>query len=169
MRNSLLTLTITLLLCTAHPVAAASETVNEDPASNYRVLQWPELVPEGWEPPLIPPAHNEVEAKGVDPSAVVSELGQKLVTLPGYMRPVVFEGNEVSEFLLVPYLPHQIKQHAHLESNQMVYVTLYEPVKVDKPLDPIWVVGTMTLDAVYTDEGMAAYSIVEAVTTDYRY
>ena len=169
MRNSLLTLTISLLLCAAQSIAAAPETEQEDPASNYRVLQWPELVPEGWEPPLIPPAHNEVEAKGVDPSAVVSELGQQLVTLPGYMRPVVFEGNEVSEFLLVSYLPHQIKQHAHLESNQMVYVTLYEPVKVERPLDPIWVVGTMTLDAVYTVEGMAAYSIVEALTTEYRY
>lgn len=166
-RQKLILFSLLVWLASATSVAAQSE--QGAPAANYRVLEWQELVPEGWEPPLVPPAHNELAKQGVDPSSVVLELGQKLVTLPGYMRPVVFEGNVVSEFLLVPFLPHQIKQHAHLEPNQMVYVSLIEPVPVDNPLEPVWVVGTMTLDAVFTDEGLAAYSIGDALMTEYRY
>ncbi len=168
-RHGLNTLVLSSLLLCAGPSTSAAAEPREDPTSNYRVLDWQDLVPEDWEPPVVPPAHNEVASRGVDPGAVVSELEQQLVTLPGYMRPVVFSENEVSEFLLVPFLPHQVKHHAHLESNQMVYVRLLEPVPVDNPMAPIWVVGTMTTDAVFTDEGLAAYSILDAVMTDYRY
>ncbi len=170
MKSALPTFVLSILLTLpSSTIALATGTAEEDPSAHYRVLEWAELVPEGWEPPLIPPAHNEVEAAGVDRSAVVTELGQQLVTLPGYMRPVVYRDNEVAEFILVPYLPHQVKQHAHLEANQMVYVALHEPVRVENPMAPVWVVGTMTLDAVFTEEGFAAYSIVDALTTEYRY
>ncbi len=150
-------------------IAQATDAGAVDPATQYRVLQWHELVPENWEPPLVPPAHDTVASSGVDPAAVVSDLDQRLVSLPGYMRPMVFQDNQVSEFLLVPYLPHHLRQHAHLEANQMVYVSLLEPLRVEQPLAPIWVVGTMTTGAVFTDEGLAAYSIVDALVTEYEY
>jgi hypothetical protein len=100
---------------------------------------------------------------------VVEDLDGELAALPGYMKPVVYEGNKVSEFLLVPFLPHQIRAHAHLEPNQMVYVYALEPVVVEQPYEPIWIVGTMSLEPVMTDEGPAAYRMVEAVTTQYEY
>ena len=149
------------------PVAVGASA--EDISARYRMLEWKDLVPEGWEPPLIPPGHDKAETAEVDPAAKVSDLDKQLVTLPGYMKPVVFENNSVSEFLLVPFLPHQVTQHAHLDSNQMVYVSLLEPLQVENPLQPIWVVGTMTLNSVFTDEGAAAYSIVQAVTAEYEY
>jgi hypothetical protein len=102
-------------------------------------------------------------------ASVVIELDQQLAALPGFMKPVVFESNMVSEFLLVPFLPHHTRQHAHFDANQMVYVYLLEPVHVDNPLVPTWVVGTITLDPVMTDEGPAAYRIIDAVTTEYEY
>ena len=147
----------------------SNATVATDPAGAYRVLDWAELVPEGWEPPLVPPAHNNAQEQGVDPAAQLSELNQQLVSIPGFMKPLVFDGDSVSEFLLVPFLPHHVKQHAHLEANQMIYVKLLEPLKVEQPFAPIWVVGTMTLDTEFTDEGYAAYSIPDAVTADYTY
>ena len=140
-----------------------------DITENYRVLEWPDLVPEGWEPPLVAPAHDEVEARGVDPASVVAALDNTLVALPGYRVPVVFEENQVTEFLLVPMLPHHTKQHAHLEPNQRVYVRLIEPIPVENPLQPVWVVGSLTLDAMFTDSGMAAYGIVDALSTPYEY
>ena len=150
--------------------ALSAEDTSNDPASNYRMLQWEELIPAGWEPPLVPEAHNKVETSpDIDPQAIVAELDQQLVSLPGYLRPVVFEGNLVKEFLLVPYLPHHIKQHAHLESNQMVYVSLLEPTPIEAPFSPFWVVGTMTLQPKFTDEGLAAYSIGDALITEYEY
>lgn len=157
---------IALLIFSA--CVSASEQA-EDPLAQYRVLDWKELVPEGWEPPLVPESYDEVGTATVDKASVVTDLDQQLAALPGYMKPVVFEGNEVSEFVLVPFLPFHTRQHAHLDANQMVYVYLLEPVKVDNPLKPLWVVGTITLEAVMTDEGPTAYRIVDGVITEYEY
>jgi hypothetical protein len=150
------------------PSALASGSV-EAAYGNYRVLEWQDLVPDGWEPPLVAPAYDEVSVAEVDETAVVKDLDKQLSALPGYMRPVVYDGNEVSEFLFVPFLPHQITTHAHLEANQMVYVYALKPVVVENPLEPIWVVGEISLEAVMTDEGPAAYRMVDAVTTRYEY
>lgn len=141
----------------------------DDPADQYRVLAWHELVPEGWEPPLVGKAYDKFSTEALDKDAVVDDLDQQLAALPGYMKPVVFEGNKVSEFILVPFLPHQVKAHAHLDPNQMVYVYALEPVEVDQPFEPIWVVGAMSIEPVMTDEGPAAYRMNEAVTTEYEY
>ena len=157
---------ITLLIFSAS-VSASGQA--QDPLSQYRVLEWKELVPEGWEPPLVPDAYDEIETSKIDKTSVVPELDQQLAALPGYMKPVVFEGNQVSEFILVPFLPFHTRQHAHLDANQMVYVYLLEPVQVNNPLEPLWVVGTITLEAVMTDEGPAAYRIVDGVITEYEY
>ena len=73
-------------------IAQATDAGAVDPATQYRVLQWHELVPENWEPPLVPPAHDTVASSGVDPAAVVSDLDQRLVSLPGYSGPYTHEG-----------------------------------------------------------------------------
>jgi hypothetical protein len=152
----------------SHAPAVASDPA-EAPHEHYRVLDWQDLVPDGWEPPLVPRAYDEVSEADVDDTSVVEDLDGELAALPGYMKPVVYEGNKVSEFLLVPFLPHQIRAHAHLEPNQMVYVYAVEPVVVEQPFEPIWIVGAMSLEPVMTDEGPAAYRMVEAVTTSYEY
>lgn len=136
---------------------------------SHETLEWAQLVPDNWEPPLIVPAYDEQEARGVDQDSLVSDLQERKVRLPGFMKPQVFEGNEVSEFLLVPFLQHHVKQHAHLEPNQMVYVTLAEPLAVENPFDPVWVKGTLTLGSVATDEGPAGYSMSNAVAERYEY
>ena len=158
------------LLITGVGLAGSLALANPpDPLSQYRVLDWPDLVPENWEPPLIPIAHDKVEKAGVDPESTVEGLDNTLITLPGFMKPIVFEGNSVSEFLLVPYLPHHIKQHAHLHANQRVYVSLLEPMEIENPMQPLWVIGTMSLEAVFTEDGMAAYSVADGVATEYEY
>ena len=63
----------------------------EDPVSQYRVLEWKDLVAEGWERPLLL-SEEEVSSPRIDPSSLVPELDQKLVAIPGYMRPAVKEG-----------------------------------------------------------------------------
>ena len=170
---SAVTAMLLAIAITAQPVMAESSQAGDQGDSNahenYRVLQWQDLVPAGWEPPLVPTAYDDASAADVDASSVVGELDRQLSALPGYMRPIVFEGNAVSEFLLVPFLPHQITAHAHLDPNQMVYVRSLEPVLVENPLEPIWVVGAMSVEPVMTEEGAAAYQIVDAVTTRYEY
>ena len=149
------------------PSAAYSEG-EEDPLSQYRVLDWEELVPEGWEPPLVAEAYGENETAHIDEGSVVA-FDQQLAVLPGFMKPKVLQGNLVSEFLLVPFLPQHIRKHAHLDANQMVYVYLEEPLQVENPFDPLWVVGTISQEAVMTDEGPAAYRFIGATTTHYDY
>ena len=149
------------------PSAALSQ-VEEDPLSQYRVLDWKELVPEGWEPPLVAEAYGENETAHINEGSVVA-FDQQLAVLPGFMKPKVFQGNLVSEFLLVPFLPQHTRKHAHLEANQMVYAYLQEPLQVENPFDPLWVVGTISQEPVMTDEGPAAYRFVGATTTHYDY
>ena len=117
----------------------------------------------------MPEPYDEVGTNSIDKASMVQELNQQLVDLPGFIKPVVFEGNQVSEFLLVPFLPHHIRQHAHLDPNQMVYVSLLNPIQVENPFNPLWIVGTITLEPVMTDEGPAAYRIADAVATEYEY
>ncbi|TNF89778.1 MAG: DUF3299 domain-containing protein [Gammaproteobacteria bacterium] len=158
-----------LLSLSALSAPATTSESSEAPHENYRVLDWKDLVPEDWEPPLVATAFDEGAETGVDEASVVQDLDGQLAALPGYMKPVVFEGNQVTEFLLVPFLPHQTRAHAHLEANQMVYVYALEPVTVEQPFEPIWIVGALSLEPVMTDEGPAAYRMVEAVTTPYEY
>ena len=165
---SILALIGALLVCNfSGSTVAASD--DRTPETQYRVLAWEDLVPQDWEPPIVPRAHNEAIASPVDPSASVAALDQQLVAIPGFIKPVVFEENQVSEFVLVPLLPHHTKQHAHLDVNQMVYVKLLEPLSVENPMNPLWVIGTMTVQSVFTDEGPVAYRIADAATAEYEY
>jgi hypothetical protein len=132
------------------------------------LLEWQDLVPQGWEPPIIAPAYDAAAARTVDAAALAQKLGGELVQLPGYMKPVVFHDRTVSEFLLVPYLPQHVTQHAHLEPNQMVYVTLEEGFAVENPFKPVWVTGRLQLETRQTDEGPAGYSMVAASVTEYQ-
>ena len=161
----------------------ASEPTSE-PQDQYQVLEWKDLVAEGWERPLLL-SREEVASPGVDESSLVPELDDKLVALPGFMRPVVSEGElmaehqhehkdldegmYVSQFLLVPFLPQNPCSHALWDPNQVVYVDLLEPLQVNNPEKPVWVVGTITHADILTDDGPAGYRIIDAVTTVYEY
>ena len=165
-------------------LAATAFGQDVDPASQYRVLDWKDLVADGWERPLLL-SEEEVAAPRIDPSSLVPELDQQLVAIPGFMRPAVklgqqvlahdhdhedlAEGTHVTEFLLVPFLPQNPCSHALWDPNQVVYVNLVEPVLMENPESPVWVVGTITLDNIMTDDGLSAYRIVDGVTTNYEY
>ncbi|WP_066961699.1 DUF3299 domain-containing protein [Microbulbifer sp. Q7] len=161
------------LLLSIAVFAGASVVLADDtgqvPHERYRVLEWKDLVPVGWEAPLVSKAYDQISTTDILKGALVPDLDEQLVAIPGYMKPVVFEGNEVSEFLLVPYLPHQVTGHTHLDPNQLIYVYTLKPVLVEQPFAPIWVVGAMSLKPVMTDEGPAGYRIVQALTTEYKY
>ncbi len=138
-------------------------------ASAPQILEWQALVPPNWEPPMIAPAYDGTSDRLVDNRSLVHGLDGRPLKLPGFLRPVVYSDGSVTEFLLVPFLPHHIKQHAHLEPNQMVYVVLDRPVEIGNPFEPVWVTGTIRLQTVVTDEGPAGYKITEAEIQKYDY
>ena len=151
----------------ALPTSGSQETESHNP--EVRELEWQELVPDGWMPSIIAPAYDDEASQTVDSADVVPELGNKLVILPGFIKPVVFQNNVVHEFILVPFLEQHVNQHAHLAANQMIYVSLDEPMVVENPFEPHWVMGILSLRSIATDEGATGYSIDKARAEIYKY
>ncbi len=105
----------------------------------------------------------------VDKESLASNLDKKNIKLAGYMLPIKFTSNVVSEFILMPYLKHQVKTHAHHEPNQMIYVKLSQPLEVTNPYSPIWASGRLVLESVDTPEGHTGYTLEKATTEEYLY
>jgi hypothetical protein len=148
-------------------VGAGAEAGTVD--GSHRLLDWKDLVSPTWEPPLILPAPDDDGHVVIDPASLVSALDNTPVKLPGYMVPIKYTGNEVTEFLLIPFLEHHVPLHMHHEANQMVYVSLTNPLPVANPYEPFWVEGVITLESVETDEGDTGYHLIDAAAYVYKY
>ncbi len=71
------------------------------------------------------------------------ELDGESVRMPGYLLPLEFEGDKVTEFFLVPYVGACIHTPPP-PPNQIVYVKTEEAYTMDGGLfTPVWVVGMM--------------------------
>lgn len=85
-------------------------------------------------------------------------IGQT-VRMPGFILPLDYQpGGEIDEFLLVPYFGACIHTPPP-PPNQIVYVTLDEPIRVDRLWDPIWATGELTSDRHINELGDAAYTM----------
>ena len=144
--------------------------VTADQTIPQGTLEWNELVPDGWQPPLILPAPPEDGTTPVvDRASLVKELDGKKVSIAGFMVPMKFDSNIISEFLLVPFLDQHVQGHIHHDSNQMVYVYLQEPRAIQNPYIPVLVRGEMKVRTVDTDEGPTGYVIEQGEMEDYTY
>ena len=155
-------LTIFILFSFTMSSLAKAETGEE-----YSVIDWKDLVPASWRRPMIDP--DPTEHHHVDERSLASKLDKQNIKLAGYMLPVKFTSNAVSEFILMPYLKHHVKTHAHHEPNQMIYVKLSQPLEVSNPYSPIWVSGQLVLESVDTPEGHTGYTLKKASTEEYLY
>lgn len=75
-------------------------------------------------------------------SAVVTDLNDQLVRLPGYALPLEFNGTAVDELLLVPYIGACIHVPAP-PANQVVYVQLSQSYVAENLYQPVWITGRM--------------------------
>ena len=137
-----------------------------------RELDWLELMPK-----------DEVEALQQAPSVdhsglfkmeqqgsfrTIPELDKTHVKLPGYIVPVdVDEKQKMSSFFLVPYFGACI----HVPPpppNQIVYVTLSEPIDVTDIYDAFWIEGTLHVETVQKEIAASAYVIKADKVTLYE-
>jgi hypothetical protein len=148
-----------------------SFTVNslaqEETSEVYSVIDWKDLVPASWHRPLIDP--DPTEHRHVDRESLASNLDKKDIKMAGYMLPIKFSSNRVSEFILMPYLKHHVEVHVHHEPNQMIYVELSQPLEVTNPYAPIWVSGRLMLESIDTPEGHTGYTLKKATAEEYLY
>ena len=83
------------------------------------------------------------EKRRAQENSVVEELNGKSIRMPGYVLPIEFDGQKVTEFFLVPYVGACI----HVPPpppNQMVYVNSDVGIETKGLYDPVWVEGTIS-------------------------
>ncbi len=129
----------------------------------FQVIGWEELMPKNWSPEPNNSTSMFLEDSGDEslqsPSApTVGKLNNQRIKIPGFMLPLEFNGDEVSEFLLVPYVGACL----HVPpppANQVIYVKLKKPwVSIDL-YEPVWVEGIMQVESVRSEYAEAAYTI----------
>ena len=157
-------LLILLSLVLAAQVSTAQET------KKVIALEWEQLVPQNWQPPILEPAPDEDgHQHTVDKAALVQGLDKKPVMIPGYMIPTKVENQKLVEFLLVPFLEIHVKEHMHHRANQMIYVKLSKPMDFVNPMQPYWAIGQLLVESHETDEGLAGYVLVNASAEEYKF
>ncbi len=77
--------------------------------------------------------------------AVVKNLNDQQVRIPGYALPLEYSEAGVQEFLLVPYIGACIHTPPP-PPNQMVFVQLNQTFKADDLYMPVWVSGRLTIE-----------------------
>ncbi len=119
-------------------VARGDETVTPSQITNAQVLA------------------DKLENAGIDVDAllaqrtVIAERGREVIPLlngqyvriPGYLLPLEFSGQRVSEFLLVPWVGACIHTPPP-PPNQIVHVTPDQPVAMAGMFVPVWVTGEL--------------------------
>ena len=137
-------------------------------------LRWEDLMPKDWAPELPgqPQSHDALALESSRSlqilAPVVESLNDQQIRIPGFVIPVEFAEDSVTEFLLVPYMGACI----HVPpppSNQMVYVKLAKPISTANLWDPVWVEGKMKTENFKTRYADTGYVMESAVTEVYRY
>ena len=96
-----------------------------------------------------------------------TKLNDKNIKIPGYITPIAFEGENVTEFLFVPYRGACIHVPAP-PSNQIIYVKSARGLKADDIWSPKWITGVLHANPVSTIVANVGYSIEEAFVSPYK-
>ena len=154
------------------PLRAAPPPGPDLPApdeNGVRTINWDDLLPEGeleriqqlYESAYATMEMNHFggQMPQIGTFGVEEALIGETVRMPGFILPLDYQpGGEIDEFLLVPYFGACIHTPPP-PPNQIVYVTLDEPLRVDRLWDPIWATGELTSDRHMNELGDAAYTM----------
>ena len=124
-------------------------------ASDTKEIGWDDLIP--WTSVFDP---SEIEFN--------ENMNNKDVKIPGYLVPLEFEGQEVHEFLLVPYIGACI----HVPPpppNQIIYVMTAQPWSSESMWDPVWVSGIININSQETYLAEVGYELIAYEVEFYDY
>ena len=156
----------------AAPAVAAKPAAKAAPVivGGYRVLNWEELVPAGWDPMK--------EFKGLDLNSMTDgdpralqlmkrvrevwdnapanvALDGQPVRIPGFVVPLEEGKDGLKEFLLVPYFGACVHSPPP-PANQIIHVLPQSPAKGLRSMDAVWISGNLVRTR--TDSYMGASS-----------
>jgi hypothetical protein len=139
----------------------------------YRQIEWDDLIPKGWDPMAAFKGLDLARLKDSDPKAqealekmrsawdqapVETALNGQRVRIAGFVVPLERKGEQILEFLLVPYFGACI----HVPpppANQIIHVVPEKPVTGMRTMDAMWVSGTLKLDRSETGMGVSGYRL----------
>ena len=94
-----------------------------------------------------------------DSAPAEKSLENTKIKLAGFVVPLEYKGDEIHEFLLVPYFGACIHTPPP-PANQIVHGVASKLPASFEPMDPFWVSGMMSLDHSMTDMGFSSYRLV---------
>jgi hypothetical protein len=148
-------------------------TTDKAGSQTYRQIEWDDLIPKGWDPMAAFKGLDLARLKDSDPKAqealekmrsawdqapVETALNGQRVRIAGFVVPLERKGEQILEFLLVPYFGACI----HVPpppANQIIHVIPEKPVTGMRTMDAMWVSGTLKLDRSETGMGVSGYRL----------
>lgn len=167
----------------AAPAAAAKPAAKPAPVfvGPYRVINWDELVPAGWDPmkefkDFDMNALNDSDVRALrmlkrmrevwDNAPANTALEGQSVRLPGFVVPLEETKDGVKEFLLVPYFGACIHSPPP-PSNQIVHVLPQTAAKGLRSMDAVWISGVMRQTRTDSYMGASSYRIEAKLVEPY--
>ncbi|KIO48116.1 DUF3299 domain-containing protein [Nitrosospira sp. NpAV] len=164
------------------PGAAKNKSAPSAPASaGYKEKTWDDLMPKNWDPMAPLKGLKLDNLKDGDPRAIEAlekiraawnnapiepALDGERIRIPGFVIPLERAGNNVSEFLLVPYFGACIHTPPP-PSNQIIHVRTSKPLANMRTMDTMWVSGVMHAGKIDTEMGQAGYQLKAEWITPY--
>ena len=162
-------------------------SVNEDKSANSGVLsvEWDDLVPADFRPEKIMEKYQaeiQATAEGSKEERVLydkvmaeynsagpnTHLNGKTVRIPGFVAPLDIDGENVVDFLLVPYYGSCIHSPPPpINQTVMVSPDVGKSITLNQTAQPVWVVGELMAKDVETDLAKAGYHITNARVEPY--
>ncbi len=160
--------------------------VNDYP-EGYEEVSWEDLLPAGYSSdeifsryedrlaeledgsPESDTIYAEMQAEyDANSDAINRDLDGAKVNLAGFVAPLNFDDDIITEFLLVPYFGACIHVPAP-PPNQTVLVKVDEAdgLNFDDSWGAVWVAGTLTIDPATTDLATASYTLTDATSGVY--
>ena len=161
-----------------------TETNKKLPSPTFKTIEWNDLIPEEDLNVLMnPPGYiddledtafdDDISAQltiNVDSAAndryqqalvstnIIEEMNGLSVRIPGFVVPVEFDEESITEFFLVPYFGACIHSPPP-PPNQIIYVHAPKGLKLDTLYDPFWISGKLSTSMVENYMATAAYSL----------
>jgi len=154
---------------------AISQQVKTDlyKSFNPNTVEWEDLIPEGYvfETQESYTSMNVAEAVAIsdrllETTPVVESMDKQDIRLAGYVVPLEYSDEAISEFLLVPLEGACVHIPAP-PANQILFVKPQYPLPIEDSFDVLNVVGTMQLDGMASSLAVASYRMENALLEPY--
>lgn len=155
---------------------------SEQEVNGYRQVDWEALIPRAWDPKQALAGLDLSKLSDNDPRAnealarlrnswgdapLAESMNNARIRIAGFVVPLEYVGDKITEFLLVPYFGACI----HLPPpppNQVIHVFARQPLTRKQATRPVWTSGMLETSRTDTEFGPAGYRMNAEEISAYR-